>query len=112
MRHKWIKSSLARSPRPAPSGAGLWSSLGCLEPGTDLFGLLDILVRGAPENDASGHTPDRDKDVELCGHAEDAGFHGRDARALRNHQAGGGVVQRLDFPHSIGFSGGLMGLRQ
>ena len=81
---------LAGAPGSAPSGAGLWSLLGGLQPGPDLFGLLEILLAGTPEEQASGDPPDGDRHAELCGDAEDAGFHGRDARALRNHQAGVG----------------------
>ena len=54
---------LAGSPRPAPAGAGLWSSLGGMEPAGSLLGLLEILVAGAPEDDTARHASDRDGDV-------------------------------------------------
>jgi hypothetical protein len=49
-------------------GASLWRWLPRgLQPGPDLFGLLEILVSGAPEEQAAGHTADGDGDVEVAG---------------------------------------------
>jgi hypothetical protein len=54
-------------PRPAPAGAGHWSSLGSLQPAGGLLGLLEILLAGAPENHAPGHAPDGDRGSESLG---------------------------------------------
>jgi hypothetical protein len=82
---------------PAPSGAPLGSPLAGLEPGPDLFGLLDLLIRGTPEEQASGDASHGDRDIEFCGHAEEAVFHGGLTRSLRKREAGGGIVKQLDF---------------
>src|SRR6266850_1758864 len=49
---------LAGSPRPAPSGASLWSSPAGLQPAGGLLGLLGILIAGAPEDDTARHASD------------------------------------------------------
>lgn len=67
--------SLAGSSRSAPAGTGLWSSLGrlLLPPAPQLagglLGLLEILVAGAPEDDAARDAADGDRHAELCVHA-------------------------------------------
>jgi hypothetical protein len=40
----------------------------------DLLGLLNIIIRGAPKEEASRHAPDGDGELQLCGHAEEAVF--------------------------------------
>jgi hypothetical protein len=94
---------LAGAPRLAPSGAGLWLSLcGMLlppapQPAGGLLGLLEILLAGAPENDAAGHTPDRNRDVELAGDLVNVVFHALrpDLRAQMDADRLG--RQRLNF---------------
>ena len=55
-------------------GVILWLPRG-LEPCGSLLGLLEIFGRGAPEEEASGDSPDGDRHTELCGDAEDTVFH-------------------------------------
>jgi hypothetical protein len=68
-----------------------------LEPSGDLLSLVEIFVSRAPEDEASGDSPDGDRNTELCGDAEDAVFHRGSAGAVWERHAGGGVVQGLDF---------------
>jgi hypothetical protein len=61
----------------APSGAGLWSRRGLLLPPAPqaagrLLGLLEIVIRGAPEDDTARHPPDGAGDVQLAGNLERA----------------------------------------
>jgi hypothetical protein len=55
------------------------SSPGTLEAFCDLSGLLDVLVGGAPEKEASGHSPDRHRYSHFRSHTKDAVFHGGEA---------------------------------
>jgi hypothetical protein len=70
----FVGERLVGALRPPSSRAGLWSSLGgvpCLLPGLQPAGglprLLEILLAGAPEEQASGDPPDGDQNIELCG---------------------------------------------
>jgi hypothetical protein len=82
--------------RLAPSGAGLWASLGGLEPAGGLLGLLDILITRAPEEQASGHAPDGHGDPELGSDAQEPVFHGALACAVGERHAHGLICQRSD----------------
>jgi hypothetical protein len=82
----------------AASATGRVSGLpGGLEPGTDLLGLLEVLVSGTPEEQASGDASHGDRGVERCSHAKEAVFHGGRAGPFRKRDTGRGVVERLDF---------------
>jgi hypothetical protein len=74
---------------PAASLGRSSSSLGRLQSVRYLFGLLDIFVCGAPEEQAIGYFSDRHRYAELCSHAEDAVFHGGGAGALRDRHLDG-----------------------
>src|SRR5262245_249490 len=87
-----VYECLAGSPRPAPSGANLWSPPAGLQPAGDLLGLLRIFLARAPEDEATGDFSDGDRNTELYGHTEDAVFHRGWAGAVRERHAGGGVV--------------------
>jgi hypothetical protein len=63
----------------------------------DVFGLLEIFVSRAPEEETTGDFSDRHRNVERCGDAEDAMLHRRGPCALGDRQAGSGVVQRFDL---------------
>jgi hypothetical protein len=49
----------------------LWRLPSGLKPSGDLLSLVEIFIAGAPEDDAAGHAPDRDGDVELTGDAQE-----------------------------------------
>jgi hypothetical protein len=98
----WVCCDDARWPldqlAAAASATGRLSGLpGGLEPGTDLFGLLDILVGGAPEEQASGNFSDRHRYVEYCGDTENAILQGGGARPFRDRHASRAVAQRLEL---------------
>jgi hypothetical protein len=40
----------------------------------DLYGVLAIFIGGAPEEQASGNSPDGDRNPQLCSHTEEAAF--------------------------------------
>ena len=84
------------TPASVASGLGLTFAPCRSQPACNLFGLLDILVRGAPEEQASGDASHRDRGVELRSHAQEAVFHGGRAGPLRKGDTGRGVVERLD----------------
>jgi hypothetical protein len=63
----------------------------------DVFGLLDIFIAGALEEQASGNFPDGHRHAERCNYAKDAVFHRGRAGTLRDGHAGSGVVQGLEF---------------
>lgn len=71
----------------------LWSGS---ESCNNLLGLLEIVVGGAPEDEASGDFSNGYGNVEFCGHAEDAVLHRGWTCAIRESHAGCGVVQRLN----------------
>jgi hypothetical protein len=79
---------------------------GGLETSSDFFGLPEVLVGRAPEEQASTDASHGHRNGELCGHAEEAVFHGGWAGPLRQREAGRGVIERLDF-----FLDGLVELR-
>jgi hypothetical protein len=79
-----------------PASASGTSSPGSLQALGNLPRVRDIFSGRAPEEQASGNLPDRERHPQLCGHAEHTVFHGGWICALRNHQAGGGGVQRLE----------------
>jgi len=59
---------------PTLTGAGAAVALGSLEAAGGLLGLLEILLARAPEDDAAGHAPHRERDVELMGDAQEIVF--------------------------------------
>jgi hypothetical protein len=93
--------SLAFSPlnrlAPALAKAAPAFTLGWLEPLRDFFRLLEVFCCGAPEKQASGNAPHGDRGVELCGHAEEAVFHGGRTGPLRKREARRRVIQGLNF---------------
>jgi hypothetical protein len=93
----WFKVEKDRPLAPALARAGPAFALGWLETLSDFLRLLEVFGHGTPEEQASGNTSDRDGDIELCSHAEDAVFHRGGTCPLRNRDAGSGVVERLDF---------------
>jgi hypothetical protein len=64
-------------------------SLGRPQPARNLFGLLNILIGGTPEEQASGNFSDRHRDTKLCGNAQDAVFHRGRAGARRDRHVDG-----------------------
>src|SRR5687768_2147899 len=83
---------------PAPAGPTSCPSVpGGLEPGPNLFGLLQVVIGGFPKEQASGHASNSHGHVHVRGHPEDPALHRGRAGALRDHYAGCGVVQRLDL---------------
>ena len=68
---------------PAPSPGSLSSPLGRPQPRRDFFGLLDVLISRAPEQQASGYAADGDGDPELSGDAQEPVFHRGRACAVR-----------------------------
>jgi hypothetical protein len=93
----FVGERLAGAPRPACAGASPAWLLRRVQALGDLFGLLEIVVRGAPEEEASGHAPDGDGELQLCGHAEEAVFHRGRAGAWKDGHSDGGLSQRLDL---------------
>jgi hypothetical protein len=90
---------LAPGPVPLtkwPLGRGRVGVPPGLEPAGRLLGLVAIFIRGAPEEQASGHFPDRHGDVQITGDAQEIGFHprGPDLRPEVNPHGVGG--QRLN----------------
>jgi hypothetical protein len=80
----------------AASATGRLSGLpGGLEPGTDLLGLLEVLVGRAPEEQASGYAPDGYRHVELDCDAANPVLHRRQARAVRERHADRLIRERL-----------------
>src|SRR5918999_2673921 len=87
-RYCWGKISIhhgcAAMPLPPPALTGTspspWSLGGLLLPPAPqlaggLLGLLEIFLAGAPEDDAAGHAPDGDGDVQITSNAENIVFH-------------------------------------
>jgi hypothetical protein len=68
-----------------------------LESYGDLLGLPQILVCRSPEEQASGNSPNGDRNAERCGYEEDAVLHGGRTCAVRERHAGGGLRERWDF---------------
>ena len=85
---------------------GLAFAPGWLETLSDFFRLFEVFRSGVPEEQAAGNPPDRERHPQLSGHAQEAVFHGRGTRPLRKRDAGGGVVECLDF-----FLAGVVELR-
>jgi hypothetical protein len=82
---------------PASADTGLAFALGWLETLRDFFRLLEVFGRGTPKEQASRHFSDRQRYPKLCGHAEDAVFHGGRTGPLGNRDACCTIVQRLNF---------------
>jgi hypothetical protein len=80
-----------------PASASGTSSPGALQALGNLLRLRGILVSGAPEKQASGDAPHRDRGVELRSYAKEVVFHGGRAGPLRKGDTGRGVAQRLEF---------------
>ena len=60
---------------PASVDTGLAVALGWLEPLRDVLRLREVFGRGTPKEQASGDSPDRERNPQLGGHAEEAVFH-------------------------------------
>jgi hypothetical protein len=88
----WCQSCTA-----AAGASGLTVVLGWTQVLRPLFGLLDIGIRRAPEEEASWHFTDSQWDVEFGGQTEDAVSHGVRVCALRDRHTGSSVGERLDF---------------
>ena len=67
------------SPARPPSGAAVPLLAHTLEPAGDIAGLLEVFVRGAPEQHAAEYAPDRDRDIELPSQAQEIVPHARGA---------------------------------
>jgi hypothetical protein len=68
-----------------------------LQPCADFFGLMKVLVTRAPEEKASGDSPDGDGDIKFFSDTKDAVFHGGETCAFWNAHAGCGGVERFDL---------------
>ena len=56
---------------PPLARAGPAFAPGWLEPLRDFLRLIEVFGCGAPEEQASGNPPDRERNPQLCGHAEE-----------------------------------------
>jgi hypothetical protein len=74
--------------------------LGGLEPVTDLLGLVNIRVAGAPEEYAAGHAADRDRHATFGGDALDPMLHGGRAHAVGDRHASG-VLTAIEVSSSV-----------
>jgi hypothetical protein len=88
---------LAGPPWPAASGATLWSSPADLQSAGHVLRLLRIFLGRAPEDDAAGHAPDRDGDVQVVGHAKDVVFHALWGNLRTQADTGGLARERLNL---------------
>ena len=86
-RNGYIKASCCYGCAALGTSASVASGLTvvpcCSQPTCDLFGLLDILVRRAPEEQAAGHPANCEQHPQLSGDAQEAVFHGGRTGALR-----------------------------
>ena len=82
---------------PALARTGPAFALGWLETLRDFLRLREVFGCGAPEDEACGNFPDRERNPQFRAHAEEAVFHGGRARPLRQRDAGGSIPEGFDF---------------